>query len=166
MAPAIGIGALALTGILFVAWLIFLAEQQKLQDDLARLWKVQQEGHGRSEGISNPLIDVWMCPNCGFMSTKHPNCLRCFYPRPHDTPDLRIHFREYTEQSKRAHPAIYVPPKVVPVSHFEETALDPSRAASTEDPMVRLRKREQGEDDQWWSELKQPAVSLTRRDVF
>ena len=165
MAPAIGIGVLAFAGILFVAWLLFLAGQQKLQDDLARLLKERQEGYPRANGESNPLIDVWICPSCGLMSRIQSNCHRCFYPRPHATPYLRIHYREFAEQSESAHPVIYVPPNLVPVALAEDHALDPSRSPSFEDSMARLEKREHGEDDQWWREEVTPTMSLARGHV-
>lgn len=43
MTPAIGIGFLSLTGILFVAYVLFLIEQHKLQDELARHCKEEEE---------------------------------------------------------------------------------------------------------------------------
>jgi hypothetical protein len=36
MTPAIGIGFLSLTGIIFVAYVAFLFQQQRLQDEIAR----------------------------------------------------------------------------------------------------------------------------------
>jgi hypothetical protein len=36
MTPAIGIGFLSLTGIVFVAYVAFLIQQQRLQDEIAR----------------------------------------------------------------------------------------------------------------------------------
>jgi len=36
MPPAVGVGIVAFAGILFVAYVIFLAEQHKFQNELAR----------------------------------------------------------------------------------------------------------------------------------
>jgi hypothetical protein len=43
MTPAIGIGFISLTGILFIAYVLFLVEQHKLQDELARHCKEEEE---------------------------------------------------------------------------------------------------------------------------
>jgi len=45
MIPAIGISILALTALLFIAYVVFLIQQHKLQDDLARHCKEQQGMH-------------------------------------------------------------------------------------------------------------------------
>jgi len=164
MAPAIGIGILAFAGILFVAWLLFLAGQQKLQDDLARLLKENQEGHPRAYSDSNPLIDAWICPSCGFMSRIQSNCHRCLYPRPHNTPYLRIHYREFLEQSAGTHPVIYVPPNMIAAALAENQPLDLNGTPSPEGSMAPLND-EQGQDDQWWREAVTPAMSLARGHV-
>jgi hypothetical protein len=43
MTPAIGIGFLSLTCILFIAYVLFLIEQHKLQDELARHLKEEED---------------------------------------------------------------------------------------------------------------------------
>lgn len=49
MTPAIGIGFLSLTGILFVAYVLFLIEQHKLQDELARHGREDEHGSGTAD---------------------------------------------------------------------------------------------------------------------
>jgi hypothetical protein len=51
MTPAIGIGFLSLTGILFVAYVLFLVEQHKLQDELAR--HAREDGQGTGAGTAD-----------------------------------------------------------------------------------------------------------------
>jgi|GEM_PF-2905424 len=51
MTQAIGIGFLALTGILFIAYILFLVEQHKLQDELAR--HAREDGHGPSASTAD-----------------------------------------------------------------------------------------------------------------
>jgi hypothetical protein len=46
MTPAIGIGFLSLTGILLIAYVLFLVEQHKLQDELARHAREDEQGTG------------------------------------------------------------------------------------------------------------------------
>ncbi len=46
MTPAIGIGFLSLTGILLIAYVLFLVEQHKLQDELARHAREDERGSG------------------------------------------------------------------------------------------------------------------------
>ena len=43
MTPAIGIGFLSLTCILFIAYVLFLIEQHKIQDELARHLKEEED---------------------------------------------------------------------------------------------------------------------------
>ncbi len=52
MALMFGVGFLALTGIIFVAYIVFLVQQQKLQDELARRFTAGEEGAGRRGGTA------------------------------------------------------------------------------------------------------------------
>jgi hypothetical protein len=107
MTPAIGIGFLLLTGILFVAYILFLVEQNKLQDELARHCKEEEDERWHPKESLNPLIEVWVCPRCGFMSTVQSCCIHCSSPRPQDTPYLKVALREYTEQPGPTFPGEY-----------------------------------------------------------
>jgi len=49
MTATIAIGFLALIGILFVAYILFLVEQHKLQDELARHYHQEEEDRWRSK---------------------------------------------------------------------------------------------------------------------
>jgi hypothetical protein len=55
MTPAIGIGFLSLTGILFIAYVLFLVEQHKIQDELARHLREEGDGHWSPKDGLNPL---------------------------------------------------------------------------------------------------------------
>jgi hypothetical protein len=55
MTPAIGIGFLSLTGILFIAYILFLIEQHKLQDELARHCKEKEDERWHPKDGLNPL---------------------------------------------------------------------------------------------------------------
>jgi hypothetical protein len=55
MTPAIGIGFLSLTCILFVAYVLFLIEQHKLQDELARHLKEEDDERWDPKDGLNPL---------------------------------------------------------------------------------------------------------------
>ncbi|HMK38356.1 MAG TPA: hypothetical protein VK569_03385 [Bacteroidota bacterium] len=98
MTPAIGIGFISLTGLLFVAYIFFLIDQHKLQDELARHCKEEGDDHRHPDERLNPLIEVWICQQCGFMSTLQSFCIHCSSPRPQETRYLRVALREYVEQ--------------------------------------------------------------------
>jgi len=98
MTPAIGIGFLSLTAILFVAYIFFLIDQHKLQDELARHCREEGDEHGHPDERLNPLIEVWVCKQCGFMSTLQSFCIHCSSPRPQETRYHRVALREYVEQ--------------------------------------------------------------------
>ncbi len=102
MAPAIGIGFLTLTGILFVAYVFFLNEQQKLQDELARHCR-EEDAHDHPSERLNPLIEVWECQTCGFMSTIQSFCIHCSSPRPQASTFQKIDVKQYTEQPRTRH---------------------------------------------------------------
>ena len=55
MTPALGIGFLSLAGILFVAYVLFLMEQHKLQDELARHLKEEEDDRWHEKDGLNPL---------------------------------------------------------------------------------------------------------------
>ena len=55
MTPAIGIGFLSLTCILFIAYVLFLIEQHKLQDELARHLKEEEDERWVPKNGLNPL---------------------------------------------------------------------------------------------------------------
>lgn len=55
MTPTIGIGFLSLTGILFIAYVLFLIEQHKLQDELARHLKEEEDEHWAPKDGLSPL---------------------------------------------------------------------------------------------------------------
>jgi hypothetical protein len=55
MTPAIGIGFLSLTGILFIAYVLFLVEQHKIQDELARHLKEEGDEHWSPKDGLSPL---------------------------------------------------------------------------------------------------------------
>jgi hypothetical protein len=55
MTPAIGIGFLSLTCILFIAYVLFLIEQHKLQDELARHLKEEEDERWDPKNGLNPL---------------------------------------------------------------------------------------------------------------
>ena len=55
MTPAIGIGFLSLTCILFIAYVLFLIEQHKLQDELARHLKEEEDERLDPKDGLNPL---------------------------------------------------------------------------------------------------------------
>ena len=98
MTPAIGIGFLSLTAVLFVAYVLFLVEQHKLQDELARHCKEEEDERGRPTQRLYPVIEVWICTECGFMSTIQSFCIHCSAPRPMETPFVKVGLKEYVEQ--------------------------------------------------------------------
>ncbi|HTY60178.1 MAG TPA: hypothetical protein VMF59_15255 [Bacteroidota bacterium] len=98
MTPAIGIGFLSLTGILFVAYVLFLVEQHKLQEELARHCKEEEDERGHPKERLYPVIEVWICTQCGFMSTIQSFCIHCSAPRPQETPFVKVGLKEYVEQ--------------------------------------------------------------------
>jgi hypothetical protein len=98
MTPAIGIGFISLTGILFVAYVLFLVEQHKLQDELARHCKEEEDERGRPRERLYPVIEVWICTECGFMSTIQSFCIHCSAPRPIESPFVKVGLKEYVEQ--------------------------------------------------------------------
>lgn len=55
MTPAISIGFLSLGGILFVAYVLFLIEQHKIQDELARHLREGEDEHWNPKDGLNPL---------------------------------------------------------------------------------------------------------------
>ncbi|HTR99935.1 MAG TPA: hypothetical protein VML00_09305 [Bacteroidota bacterium] len=55
MTATIAIGFLALIGILFVAYILFLVEQHKLQDELARHYHEEEEDRWRPKETPLPL---------------------------------------------------------------------------------------------------------------
>ena len=58
MTPAIGIGFLSLAGLLFIAYVFFLIEQHKIQDELARHYKEGEDDLGQGRGRLHPVIEV------------------------------------------------------------------------------------------------------------
>jgi len=54
MTPPIGIGILSLTGILFIAYILFLVEQHKLQDELARHCREEEDERWHSKNGEIP----------------------------------------------------------------------------------------------------------------
>ncbi len=102
MTPAIGIGFLSLTALLFVAYVLFLAEQHKLQDELARHCREEEDERGAARERLYPVIEVWICPQCGFMSTVQSLCIHCSSPRPQETRFLKVDLKSYVEQPAQA----------------------------------------------------------------
>jgi hypothetical protein len=105
MTPTIGIGFLSLSCILFVAYILFLIEQHKLQDELARHCKEEEDERWHPKDTLNPLIEVWVCPQCGFMSTIQSFCIHCASPRPQGTSYLKVALKDYAEQPGHTFPA-------------------------------------------------------------
>ncbi len=54
MPPAIGIGFLSLTGIIFIAYIVFLIQEQKSQDEIARHCRGTKGGTLTVSGVDRP----------------------------------------------------------------------------------------------------------------
>ena len=54
MPPAIGIGFLSLSGIIFIAYIVFLIQEQKTQDEIARHCTGAKGGTLTVSGVDHP----------------------------------------------------------------------------------------------------------------